>query len=64
MNMDRRNFLLAERTAVKRMLDKLPATAILTRMSDEARLRNIEAELGALPENARALPGDNRNLAR
>lgn len=53
MNMDRRNFLLAERTAVKRMLDKLPTTAILTRMSDEARLRNIETELAALPENAR-----------
>lgn len=54
MNRDQRNFLLAERTAVKRMLDTLPATAILTRMSDEARLRNIEAELAALPEYARA----------
>ena len=53
MNTDQRNFLLAERETVKRMLAKTPATALLTRMSDEARLRNIEAELAALPAAGR-----------
>ncbi len=53
MNTDRRTFLLAERETVRRMLARTPATAILTRMSDEARLRNIEAELAALPVNER-----------
>ncbi len=43
MNTDQRNFLLAERETVKRMLARTRATALLTRMSDEARLRNIEA---------------------
>jgi len=54
MNTDQRNFLLAERETVKRMLAKTPATALLTRMSDEARLRNIEAELAALPAAGRS----------
>jgi len=49
MNTDERNHLLAEREAVKRMLARTPATAFLTRMSDEARLLNIEAALAALP---------------
>jgi hypothetical protein len=49
MNIDHRSFLLAERETVRRMLAETPDTAILTRMSDEARLRNIEAELAALP---------------
>ena len=54
MNTDQRNFLLAERETVKRMLARTPATALLTRMSDEARLRNIEAELAALPADGRS----------
>ena len=54
MNTEQRNFLLAERETVKRMLAKTPATALLTRMSDEARLRNIEAELAALPADGRS----------
>lgn len=54
MNTDQRNFLLAERETVKRMLAKTPVTALLTRMSDEARLRNIEAELAALPADGRS----------
>jgi hypothetical protein len=49
MNIDHRSSLLAERETVKRMLAETPVTAVLTRMSDEARLRNIEAELAALP---------------
>jgi hypothetical protein len=57
MNIDHRSFLLAERETVKRMLAETPATAILTRMSDEARLRNIDAELAVLP-------ADERNPAR
>ena len=47
MNTDHRTFLVAEREAVKRMLARTPDTAILTCMSDEARLRSIEAELAA-----------------
>lgn len=54
MNTDQRNFLLAERETVRRMLAKTPATALLTRMSDEARLRHIEAELAALPADGRS----------
>lgn len=54
MSITQRHFLLAERTAVRRMLADTPATAILTRMSDEARLREIEAELAALPADERA----------
>ena len=54
MTITQRTFLLAERDAVKRMLAETPATAILTRMSDEARLREIEAELAALPVDERA----------
>ncbi len=54
MNTDQRNFLLAERETVKRMLARTPATALLTRMSDEARLRNIEVELAALPADGRS----------
>jgi hypothetical protein len=53
MNMTQRTFLLAEREAIKRMLAETPVTAILTRMSDEARLREIEVELAALSESER-----------
>lgn len=51
-NEDRRN-LLAERTFLQRLLAKTPATARLTRMSDEARLRKVEAQLAALPADER-----------
>ncbi|MCK9512211.1 MAG: hypothetical protein M0R28_13385 [Pigmentiphaga sp.] len=49
MNNEDRQHLLAERTFLQRLLAKTPATARLTRMSDEARLRKVEAQLAALP---------------
>ncbi len=48
MNNEDRQHLLAERTFLQRLLAKTPATARLTRMSDEARLRKVEAQLAAL----------------
>lgn len=53
MNNEDRQHLLAERTFLQRMLAKTPATARLTRMSDEARLRKVEAQLAALPTDER-----------
>jgi hypothetical protein len=53
MNNEDRQYLLAERTFLQRLLAKTPPTARLTRMSDEARLRKVEAQLAALPENER-----------
>ena len=54
MNNEDRQHLLAERTFLQRLLAKTPATARLTRMSDEARLRKVEAQLAALPSDERA----------
>jgi len=53
MNNEDRQHLLAERTFLQRLLAKTPATARLTRMSDEARLRKVEAQLAALPADER-----------
>lgn len=53
MNNEDRQHLLAERTFLQRLLAKTPATARLTRMSDEARLRKVEAQLAALPSDER-----------
>ena len=53
MNNEDRQHLLAERTFLQRLLAKTPATAWLTRMSDEARLRKVEAQLAALPADER-----------
>ena len=55
MNNEDRQHLLAERTFLLRMLADTPATARLTRMSQEARLRKVEAQLAALPTYERAL---------
>lgn len=54
MNNEDRQHLLAERTFLQRLLAKTPAAARLTRMSDEARLRKVEAQLAALPANEQA----------
>jgi len=53
MNNEDRQHLLAERTFLQRLLAKTPSTARLTRMSDEARLRKVEAKLAALPTDER-----------
>lgn len=53
MNNEDRQHLLAERAFLQRLLAKTPATARLTRMSDEARLRKVEAQLAALPADER-----------
>ena len=53
MNNEDRQHLLAERTFLQRLLAKTPSTARLTRMSDEARLRKVEAQLAALPADER-----------
>lgn len=53
MNNEDRQHLLAERTFLQRLLAKTPATGRLTRMSDEARLRKVEAQLAALPADER-----------
>ncbi|HBN9538654.1 hypothetical protein ACEOSV_29885 [Pseudomonas aeruginosa] len=53
MNSEDRQHLLAERTFLKRMLAETPPTARLTRMSEEARLRKVEAQLAALPTDER-----------
>jgi len=53
MNNEERQHLLAERMFLQRMLAKTPATARLTRMSDEARLRKVEAQIASLPADER-----------
>lgn len=53
MNREDRQHLLAELTFLKRMLAETPPTARLTRMSEEARLRKVEAQLAALPTDER-----------
>ena len=55
MNNEDRQHLLAERTFLQRMLADTPTTARLTRMSQEARLHTVEAQLAALPADERVL---------
>lgn len=54
MNNEDRFHLLAEQTFLRRDLSETPVTARLTRMSIEARLRKVDAELAALPVDERA----------
>ncbi|MGE4125810.1 MAG: hypothetical protein AB7E59_11175 [Pusillimonas sp.] len=54
MKNEDRSHLLAEQTFLRRDLSETPETARLTRMSIEARLRKVEAELAALPVDERA----------
>lgn len=54
MNNDDRLHLLAEQTFLRRDLAETPETARLTRMSIEARLRKVDAELAVLPVDERA----------
>jgi hypothetical protein len=54
MNNEDRLHLLAEQTFLHRDLAETPETARLTRMSIEARLRKVDAELAALPVDERA----------
>ena len=54
MKNEDRLHLLAEQTFLRRDLSETPETARLTRMSIEARLRKVEAELAALPVDERA----------
>lgn len=44
--------LLAERALLQQMIATTPATAVLTRMSEEARLRRVEAQIAALTDSA------------
>lgn len=54
MKNEDRLHLLAEQTFLRLDLSETPETARLTRMSIEARLRKVEAELAALPVDERA----------
>jgi hypothetical protein len=51
MNQQDRLFLLAEQNFLREQLAALPSSAKLTRMSDEARLKTIEAQLAQYPIN-------------
>lgn len=42
------DFLRSERTFLQRQLADVPEAALLTRMSDEARLRNVERQIREL----------------
>lgn len=53
MNIEDHQHLLAERTFLRRQLVETPTSARLTRMSDEARLRKVEAALVAFPVEER-----------
>ena len=54
MNATDRQHLLAEQNFLRAQLERLPATARLTRMSTEARLRSIGGDLAQMPVNERA----------
>lgn len=54
MNIEDRQHLLAERNFLRRDLAETPDNARLTRMSIEARLRKVEAELATMPADERA----------
>ena len=49
MSREERMQLLAERTFLKRLMERTPAKARLTIMSDKHRLRQIEERLASLP---------------
>ena len=44
-----RQHLLAEQNFLREQLEDIPASARLTRMSTQARLRSIEAQLAEIP---------------
>ncbi len=54
MTADDRLRLSAEKTALERMIARTPAEEVIDRASLTARLRNVEAELDALPATTRA----------
>lgn len=54
MNHEDRQHLLAERSFLLRIVAKTPEKAALTRMSDQARLRKIEARLAEPPAQHKA----------
>ena len=53
MNATDRQHLLAEQNFLRAQLARLPATARLTRMGAEARMRSIDSDLALLPTNGR-----------
>lgn len=54
MNIEDRQQLLAEQTFLRRQLLEIPSGARLTRMSTEARLRKVDAQLAASTNDERA----------
>jgi len=48
MNNDYHKQLLSQRNFLQKMLENTPATAALTRMSDEAQLRRVQEKLDKL----------------
>lgn len=50
LNPSQRDHLLSERAFLQRQLAEVPERAVLTRLSDEARLREIERQLRDLGE--------------
>jgi len=63
MNAEDRNHLLSERTFLRRELVETPATARLTRMSMEARLRQVEDRLGGLTNEVASVGDPQRTIA-
>lgn len=53
MNMSDRQHLISEQTFLRQQLAQMPASARITRMSAESRLRNVEARLAELPQDER-----------
>lgn len=53
MNLQEYHHLQAERSALERMLDQLPVSSVISRMSLEDRKREIEEELSTQPEPSR-----------
>jgi len=51
MNTYDRQHLLAEQNFLREQLESMPASARLTRMSTQARLQSIEAQLAEMPIN-------------
>ena len=55
MNIKERYHLLAERTALERMLESLPKSSVIDRMSLEARKAKVEKVLADTPAPCRNL---------
>lgn len=53
MNVQERHHLLAEKTALERMLASIPEASVIDRMSLEARKADVEQELAAVPVGTR-----------